>query len=626
MALSFTNLGASAAPDFSNGTDAASFASSSWSPPTSGIILLFIYSGEASGNNRVASVIGNSLTWVEIANVGWGGDVPARRLTLYATWATGATTGATTIDFGGVTQLACTAMFAQVTGAFTVSDVRDAFPQGTSAYGNSTSGTMTMLNAAASSASRCIACFSHNANEALTQRASWTSLDQLGGTGPVRGSQTQARTDAYEDTASASWTTSTQWGGIAVEINENGATTASGGSGIVEGVIGESGNFMGPFIDGNGRLYGVVEVYVQDGTSDAASDARPSVRMSPDNGLTWIEVDGFHRPHYNDLETVSVVQNGTRLHMTWQRSGDGTVFYSSFNTSDAGTNPNRWEVVDEIAGVPGTGPNEQAGTLVMLSNGTLYSFYNIGGTNQGIGYRSRSGGSWSAESTITVASKDLLQVAAVVDGSDVVHIFVVDHTTPALLYYTLTSGVLAGPTTVASGSNVASAGTRVAPIVMPPVLTSLGAYVAWLNSSDIIKGCEIISGTPGSLETVSDAAALANAGTTQSGGPVAAIARNGSTTVVLYADAAAQDPYKDVRSGGSWGTDSLVTSGVTIYLLFGTIFTRGSDIVFGYFWGDGTDTRGPDGDPLPRYAEVVVATAAAATSIGLRVRALSWLS
>lgn len=608
MALSFTNLGSSATPDLDSNTDAASYVTSSWTPPTSGIILVWIVSGEGSGNARVNSVTGNSLTWKKVGEVGYGGDVPGRRITLFAAWATGATTGATTIDFGGVTQLFCTAMFMQVTGSFTVSDVLDAFPQGSSGFGNGVSGTFDMSNPSASSASRCAACFSHNVNEAVTARTNWTAADGFNGSGPVRGSQSQFRSDAYEATASASWTTSGLWGGLSVEINESGATTPPTGSGEIGGVFPETPGFMGPIVDGNGNLYTVTEFIPLLSGTDASSDARPAIRKSSDQGVTWIEVDGLNRPHYNDIESLWLEQDGTKVHVLWQRSLN-QVFYSQFNTSDAVSNPDKWVVTDEIASPEPAAPaNEQTCSIAQLSNGTIYAFYCTNdGTQDCIGYRTRTGlGSWSAESTIVVAGHELSAVITVVDASDEIHIFVTDHTAPALLYYTLPSGgSLSGSTTIASGTDVSSSAGDTALVVSVPQLTSSGVYVVWINNSSVLVGCEIVSGTPGSIQTVSDVAVDSNPGATTSAGPGAALAKNGSELHLIYVRESDEDLSRDEWTG-AWGTDISIATGVTIYYVEGAIFTRGSNIIFGYIWGDGTDLQGTNNDPSVHYSEIVV--------------------
>jgi hypothetical protein len=213
-AVAFTNLGASANPDISNNVDAASYANTSWTPPTSGLIVVFVYSRNAAGPNT-PTMSGNSLTWTAITNVLWN---VIHRLTLFGANASGSTTGATTVDFAAQTQLGCDASFFQATNVDLTGGVSAAFVQSpTNSGAAATSGSVT-LSAAGSSDNRPIACFVHPIQEATTERTNWTEMDDLSGTGPVRGVASQVRSDVFETTASATWTTSAVWGAIAAEI------------------------------------------------------------------------------------------------------------------------------------------------------------------------------------------------------------------------------------------------------------------------------------------------------------------------------------------------------------------------------------------------------------------------
>lgn len=217
MTLAFTNLGASAAPDINDNADATSYASASWAPPVLGLIYVFVSNRVTAGVPTIPTISGNSLTWVQI-----GTNVPTatqRRITLFAALAAGATTGVTTVDFGGVTQLCCEASFAQVTGADVSGGVLAAFVQvvGPSSGAAATGGSIT-LSAAGASRNRPISAFQHNQNELATPRTNWTEVDDFLHTLPINGFETQWRSDAFETTASATWTTSVAWNGLAAEI------------------------------------------------------------------------------------------------------------------------------------------------------------------------------------------------------------------------------------------------------------------------------------------------------------------------------------------------------------------------------------------------------------------------
>ncbi|HXF73060.1 MAG TPA: hypothetical protein VNO79_10680 [Actinomycetota bacterium] len=221
MAIAFTNLGASADPDINSSADAASYSSVSWTPPASGLIFLFVYNRKVGGGD-IPTVSGNGITWVQIATI----LADPHRLTLFGANAAGSTAGQTTIDFGGVTQLGCIAMFAHADGTDVVNGVAQTFVQAPTGSGTGTSGSITLAGASGAD-NRPIAAFVHAANEAVTPRTGWTEFDEFTGVGPPRGADSQVRSDAFETTASASWATSAAWVGIAAELKAAGAAAAS---------------------------------------------------------------------------------------------------------------------------------------------------------------------------------------------------------------------------------------------------------------------------------------------------------------------------------------------------------------------------------------------------------------
>src|SRR3989304_3062556 len=126
MAITFQNLGANANPDINNNADQNSYANSSWTPPTSELILVFVSSRATSGTTNVPTISGNNLTWTQIATVNFAG---AHTMTLFGANASGSSVGATTIDFGGQTQLGCKASFFHATGVDLSGGVTAAFVQ-----------------------------------------------------------------------------------------------------------------------------------------------------------------------------------------------------------------------------------------------------------------------------------------------------------------------------------------------------------------------------------------------------------------------------------------------------------------------------------------------------------------
>lgn len=232
MAIAFVNLGASTFgttvnPDISSGTDATSYANTSWTPPTADLILLAVFNTKATAADAVTSVTGNGITWTSIASATYGAS-NIKRLTLFGANGAGSSAGATTISFGANTQTACNASFFQATGVDLTGGVAAAFVQSpvVNAGAAATSGSIT-LAAAASVDNRPISVFGSAANETMTVRTNWTVMDIIGGTAPVRNCITQVRSDAFETTGSSTWVTSGVWGAIAAELKATAAATTS---------------------------------------------------------------------------------------------------------------------------------------------------------------------------------------------------------------------------------------------------------------------------------------------------------------------------------------------------------------------------------------------------------------
>ena len=222
MAIAFANVGASTTPDINLSANQSSYVGSSAVPPTTGILAVFVKNSiAAAGNKPTISAWG--ITWTEIGtHVADTGN--ADRITLLAAFASGATEGAATVDFASETQLDCRASFFQVTGAKEDGAITEAFRNVSTGNGTGTSGAVT-LGAAADSNNRPIAAFTHEANEATT--SGWTELDDLAGVAPTTGFATQYKDDAFSTSATASWTTSSDWVGLAVEV-----IAATGGGGV----------------------------------------------------------------------------------------------------------------------------------------------------------------------------------------------------------------------------------------------------------------------------------------------------------------------------------------------------------------------------------------------------------
>ena len=214
MAITFTNLGTSSNPDLSTSSNLNVYTNSTWTPPTTGIILCAMQWRQNVHDSEKPKISGHGLDWHLIA---YGdADSGSRSTALYAAFASGATPGVTTWDFEGRTGTHFNAQFCQVTGCYEGGTIYDAFVQAIYATGSGTSGSVSMP-AAASSNDRPYALFSHGTVESNTPRKNCTELDDDGASDCI---QTQYRGDAMETTASATWATSETWIGLAFELRE----------------------------------------------------------------------------------------------------------------------------------------------------------------------------------------------------------------------------------------------------------------------------------------------------------------------------------------------------------------------------------------------------------------------
>jgi hypothetical protein len=221
MAISFSNLGNSvglgtngaANPDINDPTNLTEYTTSSWTPPSSGLIIVAVWTRE-SGGAPFPTISGNSLTWTSIKTYAYDSIYG---LAIFGANASGSSTGITTITYASSPAAGFISFFS-ATGVDLSGGVAAAFVQTpTNSGAAATSGSVT-LSAAGDANNRPIAVFEHHANEATTHRTNWTEGDDMHGDGPDRALHTQYRSDAFETTASASWSTSTNWGCIAAEL------------------------------------------------------------------------------------------------------------------------------------------------------------------------------------------------------------------------------------------------------------------------------------------------------------------------------------------------------------------------------------------------------------------------
>lgn len=199
---------------------AASYATTgTYTPNVNSLIVVFEVNSLASNPLEPTSVTGHGVSFSKLT-------LSARLLsTTHSLSAWVANAGATpssaavTASFNAVNQTGCALIEFEVTNWSGASAVA-AVIQNPTNNGSATSGSVT-LSAASKSTNRPLAFFVHLANEATTPRVNWTETAGADGNfnNPATGAAGQFRNDAFETTASATWTGNVAWRGVALEIN-----------------------------------------------------------------------------------------------------------------------------------------------------------------------------------------------------------------------------------------------------------------------------------------------------------------------------------------------------------------------------------------------------------------------
>jgi hypothetical protein len=356
-------------------------------------------------------------------------------------------------------------------------------------------------------------------------------------------------------------------------------------AGLIGGTYVESPNRIGPFKDGGGNLYAILE--------PAETDNVFMVIKSADGGRTWTEQDGGNRPDTDDLESVDAVLAGDELHIV--HHAGRRVVYHVFRVSNHAEKPDTYRLTDEVVAAPIT-YEEQSVALEVLSGGRVRCFYaRTVGQRGRVFYKTRDG-RWGAEQSLDDQSNiDFYGVAAVRGASDKVH--VVYYADDGNVYHRSLSStdVLSERESLTADGGVKDS-ERVP--FMPPVYWDEAGgekiMVGYRKASDGRIYTRIITndGRPGVESVASDHPV--NNDQAESCQPTAYLANDGATVYLYYADAATEDIFRDVYTPQTgWGFDVEEQDGVEADLIRGAIFTHspgnGGAKVIGYLFDNGSN-------------------------------------
>jgi hypothetical protein len=187
-----------------------------WTPAARSLIVAFVENSLAASPIDPTSVTGHGVSFTKLT-LGTSTLGTTHKISVWvANSGTSPTSDATTVDFGGVAQTGCAIIEFEVPGVNLDGDV---ILQNPTASGTGTSGSITLAPASNSENTQ-LAFFVHQANEGTTPRTNWTEPTGADGnfSSPATGAAAQYRTDTFETTASASWTTSSAWIGVVLEL------------------------------------------------------------------------------------------------------------------------------------------------------------------------------------------------------------------------------------------------------------------------------------------------------------------------------------------------------------------------------------------------------------------------
>lgn len=193
-------------------TDASSFATASVSPTANQVVLVAISNTKTSGVAVPSTVTGNGITYAKGAEL----VVGSRAISIWWGVSSSPSAGAITFDFAAQTQTTCFWDVEQLTGASTSNPiVQSRTGSGTNTTASLTSALATFADAVNNMGFYVV---NHAATEATTFATSWNEIQDLSLSSPAVAQETAYISGGSALNPQPSWTTSSAYGIVAVEI------------------------------------------------------------------------------------------------------------------------------------------------------------------------------------------------------------------------------------------------------------------------------------------------------------------------------------------------------------------------------------------------------------------------
>ncbi len=379
-------------------------------------------------------------------------------------------------------------------------------------------------------------------------------------------------------------------GGCPIASGNDPRLTVSVPRGHLGGTFVETPGRIGPWEASNGDLYFIME--------PAETGNMLMVVKSSDRGATWQEVDGSNRPEADDLEGFATDLFEDTIHMLHQTSDE--VWHHSFRTSDHPTNPDSWDVRDELVSEPAE-PPVQVATLAVRSDGSMVGVY---GGPEKIHLKIRSAeGTWGDETVVDADDPpNLSGPQAVLGENDVVHLAYTGSDGTAWYRRIQPYGSLTPREQLSDGIGTSEADVgSVLPLVFIPETNTL-VVIYRLATGRLWERRIIDHGPPTAPARVSDRSVVQNAvDSDQTGADAVA---DGTTVHVLFIEDGSNSIFH-TRSddGGEWQPSTLQVDGIRAQWVRGTVLTHGSTgRAYGYIYDAGSD----GGSGFNRFAQVTL--------------------
>jgi len=320
------------------------------------------------------------------------------------------------------------------------------------------------------------------------------------------------------------------------------------------------------------------------------------VVKSTDGGETWEEIDSGNRPVADDLEGFATDLFEDTIYMLHQTSDD--VWLHSFRTSDHPTNPDTWDVGDELVMSPEEPPTQVAAVAVR-SDGSIVGVY---GGPEKIHYKIRStGGTWGEETIVEEDGSAILSGPMVVVGAnDVVHLAYTRNDGTAWYRRIQQDGKLTAGEQLATGIGTSEADVgSILPLVYIAE-TNTVVIIYRLATGKLWERRVIDHNAPTDPLQVSDRNVVQNAvDADQTGADAIA---DGTTVHVLFIEQGSGSIYHTQSDeAGDWQPATLRIDGINGQWVRGTLLTHlHGPNVYGFVYDAGSN----GGSGLNRFANV----------------------